>query len=104
MATSSQTTGDMLVKLGRRLQRIRLERLETMAQFAKHLNISEATLRSLERGRPGVPIGRWVEVLAQLKRLEELDLLLSSQTSEDSPAHQARRHRMRTRIVRPMAR
>lgn len=100
MATVSPTSGDMLVKLGHRLRLIRLERLETMTQFARHLNISAAALRSLERGRPGVPIGRWVEVLKHLKRLDELDLLLSSTGFQDH-YHQAQQRRVRTRMIRP---
>lgn len=100
MATISQPSGDMLVKLGRRLRLIRLERLETMAQFARHLNISAATLRSLEKGRPGVPIGRWVEVLRHLKRLDELDLLLLPAGFQDH-FHRAQQRRLRTRMIRP---
>ena len=101
MATFSRSSGDVLVNLGRRLRLIRLERLETRAQFAGHLNISMATLRSLEKGRPGVPIGRWVEVLSHLKRLDELDLLLSSAGFQDH-YHQTQQRRLRTRVIRPV--
>ena len=104
MATISQTSGDMLVKLGRRLRMIRMEHLETMAQFAERLKISESALRSLEKGRPGVPIGQWVKVLGQLQRLEELDRLLSSRADQSEHVHQTQQRRMRTRFIRPMAR
>lgn len=104
MAKISQTSGDILVNLGRRLRLIRLERLETMAQFAKHLDISEATLRSLEKGRPGITIGQWAKVLRQLKREEELDLLLSSNAGQVSNIRQIQQRRLRTRFNRPMAR
>jgi len=102
MATVSQASGDQLIRLGRRLRMIRQDRGETMVRFAEYLDIPLSTLRSMERGRSGIPIGRWAEVLQKLKRQEELDLILSPRIQSGPNIHQNRPHRMRSRFTRPV--
>jgi hypothetical protein len=72
-----------------------------MADFSKILGISTSALRNMENGRPGVSIGQWAEVLRRLKRLADLDLLLTGTDLHSSPMHRGRQRGLGFRSLRP---
>jgi transcriptional regulator with XRE-family HTH domain len=71
----------LLLELGRRLRRSRLERNDTMAIFAERLGIAERTVRAMERGAPTVQIETWLNALWLLNQLHLLDALLQPRGS-----------------------
>jgi hypothetical protein len=73
-----------------------------MADFSKKLGISTSALRNMENGRPGVSIGQWAEVLRRLKRLADLDLLLTGSEIHPSPMHRGHQRGLGFRTLRPM--
>ena len=102
MIIVSKTSGDRLEKLGGRLRQVRMQRGQSMADFSKALGISTAALRSMEAGRPGVPIGQWTEVLRRLKRLGDLEMVLALPESRHLGMHQSHRRHLRHRPARPI--
>jgi hypothetical protein len=56
----------------------------------------------METGRPGVSIGQWAEVLLRLKRLGDLEMLLSDQGTQTAFGHQLHQRCLRQRSSRPM--
>lgn len=100
-AIVSTTSRTKLVQLGQRLRKVRLDRGDTMAQFAKDLGISVSTLQRMEKGHPGVTIGLWAETFRRLQHLNDLDFMLNH-PSLQSLGHPFQTKRLRTRAIRPM--
>lgn len=73
-----------------------------MADFSKEMGLSTAVLRNMENGRPEVSIGQWAEVLRRLKRLSDLDLLLTGSALHSSPPHRCHQRGLGFRTLRPM--
>lgn len=90
-----------LSALGERLRTTRLERNETMAQFARRIGVSVATLRGMETGESTVQIGYWANALWALGRLDELRTMLAPHgdlISRARLAQQPLRRRARPRL------
>jgi len=67
-----------------RLKAQRLARNDTMAVFAKRLEVSAGTLRAMEHGTATVQIGAWVKALWVLDHLDDLNGLLAQKESLSS--------------------
>jgi transcriptional regulator with XRE-family HTH domain len=89
-----------LASLGRRLQRARLARNESMAVFAQRIGVSERTVRAMERGQPSVQIGTWLEALWVLDELLSLERLLEERESLLDRARREESARQRQRASR----
>ena len=83
-----------LSELGMRLKAQRLARNDTMAVFAKRLEVSAGTLRAMEHGTATVQIGAWVKALWVLDHLDDLNGVLAQ---KESLLEQARAPRIRSR-------
>ena len=70
-----------LTSLGQRLRRLRIERGDTQAQFAKRLGVSTPTVAAMENGEPTTRIGYWVEAITLLGRETDLAVLLEPRSS-----------------------
>ncbi len=66
----------VLINLGERLKRRRLQAGEPQARTAARLGVSLPTYRKLEKGDPSTPIGTWIRALRLYGSLEPLDALL----------------------------
>ncbi len=71
----------VLLELGMRLRRARLERNDTMAVFAERLGVSPGTVRAMERGAPTVQIGIWLNALWLLNQLDSMTHVLEPRDS-----------------------
>lgn len=66
---------------GERLRKARVERNDSMKVFAARIGVSEGTVRDMERGVRTVQIGTWLNALAALDRLDELEGVLAPHES-----------------------
>lgn len=92
-----------LAALGQRLRQARLARNDSMTVFAQRIGVSEQTVRAMERGRPTVQIGTWLEALWVLNELEPLDHLLDRRESLIDLARREESSRQRQRASRRMS-
>lgn len=78
MKITRQATDDaVLVELGGRLARIRLERNLTQAQLAEQAGISKRTVERLETGAVATQLSGFIRVCRVLDVLDRLDALIS---------------------------
>lgn len=80
-----------LLDLGARLRRARLARNDAQEVFARRLGISVPTLRAMEQGKSTAQVGHWIEALAVLGRLGDVDALLADRRSLIEQARAARK-------------
>lgn len=76
MITTLMTDAAVLVELGGRLERVRLERNVTQAELAREAGVSRRTLVRLEQGEEGVGATALLRVMRALGLLEQFDLLV----------------------------
>lgn len=75
----SSRTDDILVELGKRIQRLRLDQNLRVEDLAQKAGVSPRTLGRMESGT-GVGIEHWIRVLRGLGRLQALDSFLPQPT------------------------
>jgi transcriptional regulator with XRE-family HTH domain len=93
------TDDAVLVELGRRLERHRIERNLTQAELAEKAGIGRATLQRIERGE-SVQMTSMIKLLRTLELLEGLDAAVPNEIA--LPIAQLDRERRHTRQrVRP---
>lgn len=68
----SNKLNKILRELGQNIRLARLRRKLSTAQVAERAGISRPTLYDIERGKPNVSIGNYVQVLAVLGLAEDL--------------------------------
>lgn len=71
-------TAELLSRFGDRLRMARLRRRLTARQVAERAGMAPMTLRSLERGGPGVTISAYLAVMQVLGLERDLDLLAAA--------------------------
>jgi transcriptional regulator with XRE-family HTH domain len=71
-------TAELLSRFGDRLRMARLRRRLTAKQVAERAGMAPMTLRSLERGGPGVTISAYLAVMQVLGLERDLDLLAAA--------------------------
>src|SRR5688500_15710729 len=69
------STQELLRQLGERLRLARLRRRLSALQVAERAGMAPMTLRSVERGGPGVTLGAYLAVMQVLGIEKDLDLL-----------------------------
>ena len=74
-------TAPLLRTWGERLRHARIERNDSMKVFGARIGASEGTVRDMERGARTVQIGTWLNALAALDRLDELNGVLAPHES-----------------------
>jgi transcriptional regulator with XRE-family HTH domain len=74
--TKHATDDAVLVELGGRLARIRLERNLTQAQLAGQAGVSKRTLERLEAGAVATQLSGFIRICRVLDVLERLDALI----------------------------
>jgi transcriptional regulator with XRE-family HTH domain len=72
------STDELLQKLGERLRLARRRRHLSAKQVSERAGMAPMTLRSLERGGPGVTMGAYVGVMQVLGVEKDLDLLVKA--------------------------
>ena len=87
----SNKVDSVLRDLGVRLRRARIARNDAQAVFARRLGISVPTLRAMEQGKPTAQIGHWIEALAVLGRLDDLEDVLADRRGLIEQARAARK-------------
>ncbi len=68
----------VLKALGEKIRLARIHKGDTQEMFAARLRVSIPTLRSMERGSPGVSMTVFLNALSVLGRIEDMDQVLSS--------------------------
>jgi transcriptional regulator with XRE-family HTH domain len=91
---------EILTGWGLRLREARLARNDSMEVFAHRIGVSVATIRDMERGVPTVQVGTWLNALAILERLDEVEGLLRPKASLIEQARLERLRRPRIRASR----
>ena len=74
--TKQATVDAVLVELGGRLAKIRLDRNFTQAQLAEQAGVSKRTVERLEAGTVGTQLSGFIRVCLVLDVLERFDLLV----------------------------
>ena len=69
-----------LLDLGQRLRALRVKRNETQAVFAARIGVAIPTLRDMEKGKPTVQIGAWVNAIWALGRLQDLGQIMTARS------------------------
>ena len=72
---------EVLVELGLRLKKARMERGEKQAVFAQRLAVCRATYIKMERGNPNIPIGHWLRAAGILGLLDTWEEVLKVEES-----------------------
>lgn len=91
---------ELLRRWGVRLRRARLARNDTMNVFGQRLGVSEGTVRDMERGKPTVQLGTWMDAFEALDRLGDLENALEPRESLIELARQPKlRQRARRRLA-----
>ena len=88
LITPLLTDAAVLAEIGRRLERLRLERNIIQADLAREAGISRRTLVRLEQGEDGVGVTTLLRVLRALGLLEHVEQLVPDATP--SPIQQLR--------------
>lgn len=70
--TASATASCALLELGARIRRARIRRKLTSEMMAQRCGMSRPTYRAVERGEPGVSVGRLAAVLEELGLLGDI--------------------------------
>ena len=70
---------EQLIKLGLQINKRREQLKLSQLDLAEITNLSDATIRSIEKGKPTVAIGNWVKVADVLG----LDLVLQTKKMSD---------------------
>ncbi|MDP3521274.1 MAG: helix-turn-helix transcriptional regulator [Hydrogenophaga sp.] len=78
---TSTVDQQLLLQLGARLKRVRLQQGLTTIQMAERAGLSRMTLRSIEAGEPTPTIGSYVRVMQALGVSQDLALLASGTES-----------------------
>lgn len=101
------STAELLRRFGDRLCLARLRRRLTAKQVAERAGMAPMTLRSLERGGPGVTIGAYLAVMQVLGIERDLDLLAQAdpvgRELQDARLTAHGRARVRTETGAPVA-
>lgn len=79
----------LLLQLGARLKRVRLQQGLTTIQMAEQAGLSRMTLRSIEAGEPTPTIGSYVRVMRVLGVSQDLALLASGTEPVSKRSHGA---------------
>lgn len=66
---------------GERLRNARIEKNDSMKIFGTRIGASEGTVRAMERGAGTVQVVTWLNALAALDRLEDVDGVLEPRES-----------------------
>jgi len=74
--TKQATDEAILIELGGRLTRIRLERNLAQVQLAKEAGVSKSTVQRLEAGEVATQLSGFIRVCRVLDVIERFDLLL----------------------------
>jgi transcriptional regulator with XRE-family HTH domain len=74
--TKQATDAAILIELGARLTRIRLERNLTQVQLAKEAGVSQRTVQRLETGAVATQLSGFIRVCRVLDVIERLELLV----------------------------
>jgi len=101
--TKRATDGAILVELGGRLARIRLDRNLTQAKLATQAGVSKRTVERLEAGTVGTQLSGFIRVCRVLNLIQGFDLLLPEPVP--SPVEQlkmAGRKRRRASAAKPV--
>jgi transcriptional regulator with XRE-family HTH domain len=112
ISTMARTTAALLPatqrrfkRLGERLRLARLRRKLTAKEMAERAGMVPMTLRSLERGGPGVTVGAYLSVLQVLGLDSDLELLAQADTAgralQDAQLPQPRKPPARARAKPP---
>lgn len=96
-------THDVLRSWGDRLRIQRLDRNEPMKIFAERIGVSEGTLRAMERGLPTVAVGSWINALAALDRIDDVNGVLERHESLIERARASASEAVRQRASRRRA-
>jgi len=88
MFSIEQSEHAVLINLGERLKRRRLQAGEPQARAAARLGVSLPTYRKLEKADPSASIGTWIRALRLYGSLDPLDALLPESLFDEANSRQ----------------